>query len=460
MGIEALRAELDRLADADLSSDPAVLGAEVPKLLRAAQRVLAQVSRRLTAFDAAEACRADGQASTKGWLRTQTTMSHNEAAAAVSVARIRPRLPLLFGAWEQGETTFDHVRAVEINLRKLPPELWTENDAALTVVARVAPVKEFAEYLRKLAESLGGEPKSKDETRRDSRRLSLTLGYNGMTNLAGRLTPEVAEKMRAMLSAASRPDAPNETRTVGQRNADALEFALDRLLDSGRLPTEAAERPHLRLTVDLDQIDEQAQRDEQALSQQLPWAALTGSDRAERLAAARAAADAARDPRSGRPRYYWTGPASVAAARRLACDATVLPIFTRNGEPLDVGRAHRIVPTRLRILIEGRDRHCRWPGCDMPGMWCQVHHVQHWKDGGTTDRWNLILLCDKHHHAAHDGRFTVVLHGPGHISTRPRIRPDDPYFDIRTKAPPPGRPTTSEKLRAAGAELARASDAA
>jgi hypothetical protein len=456
MGTVELHSEIDRLAAADLSGDAAVLGIEVLEIRRAIHRLQAQESRRLTPFDAAEGFLDAGQTSSKGWLREQTTMSHAEAAARQAVARIAGRLPVLVAAWRAGETTFDHLRVVETQLRKLPVELWAEVDAEITKRARTETVAEFAAWLRYLAESLDGEPKSKDETQRQARRLSLSVGFQGMTNLVGRFTPEVAEKLKSMLSAASRPDAPDEVRTVGQRNADAVEYGLDCLLASGRLPSEAAEKPQLRISVDLDQISEAAQRDEETLRQQQAWAALTDEEKAARIGTALGAAAAAADPGSGHPRYYWTGTASVSAVRRLACDGEVLPIFTRNGVPIDVGRRYRMISNSMRALIEGRDRHCQWPGCDVPGRWCQVHHVQHWKDGGTTDRWNLILLCDHHHHAAHDGRFTIILHKPGNITIRHRTRPDQPYYEIRLKAPPPTAISARAKLQAVAADLARA----
>ena len=107
----------------------------------------------------------------------------------------------------------------------------------------------------------------------------------------------------------------------------------------------------------------------------------------------------------------------------------------------------------MRALIEGRDRHCQWPHCDVPGRWCHVHHLKHWKDGGTTDRWNLILLCPHHHRAAHDGRFTVIVHAPGAITIRRRARREDPYYEIRLKAPPP-RINLVDKLHAAAGQAA------
>lgn len=455
MSTTGLHAEIDRLAAVGLPADPAVLGEAAMEIERAIRRLEAERSRWLAAFDAAEGFLDEGLTSTKAWLRGQTTASPGQAAAQQAVAGIHGRLPLLFAAWHAGTTTFEHLRHVEVNLRKLPDELWAEVDAELTGKAKTLTASEFGQWLRELAANLGGEPKPKDETQFEARRLSLQVGFQGMTNVSGRLTPEVAEKLRAALSAASRPDGEGELRLPNQRSADALEYVLDRVLAAGSLPSEGGERPQLRITVDLDLIGEQAQREQEAQTSPVDWTALSDEQRAARVAAALAATDAATDPASGRPAYYWTGPASVAAARRLACDATVLPIFTRNGAPLDVGRTTRMISAPLRALIEGRDRHCQWKNCQVSARWCEVHHLKHWKDGGTTDRWNLVLLCPHHHKAAHDGRFTVFVHAPGIISTRRRRRPDDPYYVILLSAPPEPF-TLTDKLHAAAARAARA----
>ena len=269
------------------------------------------------------------------------------------------------------------------------------------------------------------------------RRLSVSPGLFGMHNIYGRVTPEVAEKLKAALSAGSRPDCEGEVRLPNQRKADALEVVLDTALDSAKLPSEGGQRPHLTISVDLDRIGEQAQLEEEAQRRSAsPFWTQTAEQRAERIAAAVAAADAAADVTSGRPRFYWTGPASVAATRRLACDGHLLPIFTRDGQPIDVGRHTRVISPAMRALILQRDQHCRWPGCERPGRWTQVHHCWHWADGGPTDRWNLILLCDHHHDAAHSGRWTVVLHAPGHITVQQRLGIRDPLYEIRLKAPP------------------------
>jgi hypothetical protein len=70
-----------------------------------------------------------------------------------------------------------------------------------------------------------------------------------------------------------------------------------------------------------------------------------------------------------------------------------------------------------------------------------------------TDRWNLVLLCEAHHRAAHNGHWTVVLHRPGEISFRKR-GPGEPYYDIRTKAPPPtSKPHLHDLLTTAARHL-------
>ena len=39
------------------------------------------------------------------------------------------------------------------------------------------------------------------------------------------------------------------------------------------------------------------------------------------------------------------------------------------------------------------------------------HHVEHWADGGPTDKANLIGLCKAHHHAIHERHFIVTTTG-------------------------------------------------
>ncbi|GAB3584672.1 hypothetical protein GCM10027579_17440 [Calidifontibacter terrae] len=98
------------------------------------------------------------------------------------------------------------------------------------------------------------------------------------------------------------------------------------------------------------------------------------------------------------PRSVW---------ERLTCDGQVIPVTEREGRPVDVGRTQRVVPRRVRRLIEDRDRGCRVQGCGAT-RFVEVHHVVHWAKGGPTDWWNLISLCPFHHDALHRGEFTII----------------------------------------------------
>src|SRR4051794_7484149 len=103
-------------------------------------------------------------------------------------------------------------------------------------------------------------------------------------------------------------------------------------------------------------------------------------------------------------------PLSAATARRLACDATIIPlVLGANSEPLDIGRATRLIPPAIRRALIARDRGCAFPGCRRPPRWCDAHHIKYWADGGETCLENLVLLCGHHHDLIHHSQWTVAI---------------------------------------------------
>ena len=57
------------------------------------------------------------------------------------------------------------------------------------------------------------------------------------------------------------------------------------------------------------------------------------------------------------------GPINADVARRIACDADIIPVVLGSrGEPLDVGRAARTVSTAIRRAVIVRDRGCAFQG--------------------------------------------------------------------------------------------------
>jgi hypothetical protein len=68
-------------------------------------------------------------------------------------------------------------------------------------------------------------------------------------------------------------------------------------------------------------------------------------------------------------------------------------------QPLEVGRATRVVSPAQRSALTVRDGGCRFPGCDRPVAW-----------------------CDAHHHAVHEGGWQLHGHPDGPLTAIPPHR--------------------------------------
>ena len=100
----------------------------------------------------------------------------------------------------------------------------------------------------------------------------------------------------------------------------------------------------------------------------------------------------------------------VDSVRRLACQADIIPaVLNGSGVPIDVGRQNRLATARQRRLIFAMYRTCAVPECGVPVHHCAPHHITYWENGGRTDLSNLVPLCSRHHHAAHEGGWRLRL---------------------------------------------------
>jgi len=101
---------------------------------------------------------------------------------------------------------------------------------------------------------------------------------------------------------------------------------------------------------------------------------------------------------------------SAVAAEQLACTGgTQSLIFGDDGEVLYLGRAERVFSPAQRRAIAVRDRGCVIPGCTTPARWCEVHHDQAWRSGGSTDVCNGVLLCWHHHRQIDAGPWRLRM---------------------------------------------------
>jgi hypothetical protein len=204
-------------------------------------------------------------------------------------------------------------------------------------------------------------------------------------------------------AACSCGEADRARRAVGLRHDQLLARALGELmtdqLDDGRLGSHHRVAPHLTVITDLTDLAD-------ASASMIGRLTMPGSD------------DDLLVPE--------------VSVRRLMCDADVTRVVTSRVAPtsscgtdvtadlqtdlavaarsvLYVGRAERTVPARLRRALETRDRRCAFPGCHAHVRRCHAHHVDPWENGGSTDLPNLALLCVAHHHAVHEGGWSMRL---------------------------------------------------
>jgi len=97
----------------------------------------------------------------------------------------------------------------------------------------------------------------------------------------------------------------------------------------------------------------------------------------------------------------------IESVKRLCCDGhAVILGEDENGEPLNIGRKTRTVPTAIKRALMARDKSCAFPGCHHT-RFVDAHHIQHWSAGGETSLDNLMLLCSQHHTLVHEGGFTL-----------------------------------------------------
>jgi hypothetical protein len=195
-----------------------------------------------------------------------------------------------------------------------------------------------------------------------------------MTRFGGHLDDLGVELLNQSIQGLStpraEPDGSTDKRSAACRQGQALKEVLRLFLNHGDAPTHGGERPHVTVTMRYDDLQHNI-------------------------------ADAV---------LSYGGPVSAAEARRIACDADIIPAVLGSGsEVLDVGRANRLFTPPIRRALALRDNGCAFPTCDRPVAWCEAHHVQHWLHHGESAYTNGVLLCQFHHTEVHKGHWTIVF---------------------------------------------------
>jgi len=320
--LAALRGALGYLATAEATALTTAERAECLRELERAESVrIAARSSVLSAFDESGGYRDDGQGSARSWLRWRARITGAAAGAATGWARRLAAHPGVHAALGQGVVSLSWARAICDWSDLLPESLRSDADAIL--LAAAAAGAELAD-LAGLAEEMRARTARPD---RDDggdggfgdRSLRLDLHYRGAGKLSGDLTPRCAAALRAVLEALGKKAGPEDTRTRAQREHDALEEALHRLIAARNLPERAGQPSQIQLVMTLDQL--------LGLQPGTPGGGGTpagdpGSREAARRVLFPVRGDLTRPLPAG-----WTGPGPLATAGDL-CDASIVPVVT------------------------------------------------------------------------------------------------------------------------------------
>ncbi len=305
---------------------------------------------------------ADNVGRLRGHIRLATTLAEE--------------LPLIQAALQEGLISMPQAAAIADGLGTLPAglgaverakcqtEILKHADSLGPAELRILAAR-LVEYVDpEAAEAAEAARLAAEERRaRRRRRLRLTPNHHGAMTISGKLPLADGALLAAQLEALMPPLASyqnNEELPDRQaRTADALMLLAQIAANSGHLPNQGMDRPHIVLTLDHD-----------TLASGLGRITLPGH----------------------------TGMLSAGDARRLACDAGILPVVLGGpSQPLDVGREERLFTKPIRAALTLRDKGCAFPGCTAVPAACEAHHIAPWWAGGHTALDNAVLLCPRHH---------------------------------------------------------------
>jgi hypothetical protein len=423
-GLGPLAAAVEQLAAQNLAALPDGEAAQrVLVLRRLLDRLEGQWLRELAAVDGRGAAGAEADSyadSTAGWLRGRLRAGHPQASRWVRTARALFRGPLggTGRALAAGDISPAHAAVLAACTQDLPAPTAAEAEPVLLEAAgRMDPprLRKVVGHLVEVADPQAAEDRA--QRQHDRRGVWVTPTFEGMVAVDGLLDPEAGETLLTALEPLARPTTADDDRSGAQRRADALTELARRQLEGGRLATTGGVRPQVAVTIDL--------------------AALLGQ------------------PGLPGAEGSWVGPLPAETVRRLTCDAAVTRVLVARHhrdldphhddgdlaarlrtamtllppvlggaptQPLEVGRATRVVAPAQRTALTVRDGGCQFPGCDRPVAWCDAHHLRHWLHGGPTDLDNLVLLCRGHHHAVHEGGWRLHRHPNGKFTATPPHR--------------------------------------
>ena len=161
------------------------------------------------------------------------TITNGAATGAVTWARRLAAHPLIAGALAAGQLSASWAKALCQWTDQLPEDRRDDADAILLAAARGgAGLADLGALAQQMIERSRSTPDT-DRDRFDDRAVWLQTTIGGAGRLSGDLTGPAAAAVAAVLAALGAKGGPEDTRTLPQRQHDALEEACQRLIDCG-----------------------------------------------------------------------------------------------------------------------------------------------------------------------------------------------------------------------------------
>jgi hypothetical protein len=330
---------------------------------------------------------------------------------STSGSEVPAGLPATAEAASAGEISSEHIHVIAKHMQALPedvqknPEQRQAVENVLVAQARLSgprTVDARGYEVRNKINPDGPEPVDKPD-KDPHNELHLHTLRDGRVKGKFELDTEAGAWLKAALSPLAKPhpasDGERDLRTVAERHGDALAELVKLAADADGMPTEGGAKPHIAVTVPFE-----------TLKTGLGEALLDGA-----------------------------GYLNAAEARRLACDANIIPVVLGGkSEPIDVAVPSYTVPARMRRAIVLRDRGCAFPDCERTAPTCDSHHITPWTDGGETRQSNLVLLCGRHHRLIHNSDWEAAI-----VNGYPEFTPPA-YIDSQRR---PRRNTIHKRLK-------------
>jgi hypothetical protein len=331
-------------------------------------------------------------------LIRESGLSTSDVRKVMSRTETIGSVPVFGEALAEGNVTSAHVDALSSGLKILgeQSDKLIERAPELLVTAQTMTADEFTKFVRRTAQTLSDDGGvGRFETQRRQTFLRHWVDADGMTNLFGKFDPERGSIVSSLLDAGVEAmfhsgdgEVPIECDASVEPNDHRRALALVAMLQ-GRpdgltdiaLGGSSCDRPaRAEIVVHIDYELLAGGAGERQLGAERTCRTLNGSE------------------------------LSVETIRRLACEAEIIPlVLDGKSVPLDVGKSKRLATTYQRRALAAVHETCAIDGCSVKFSHCEPHHIDYWENGGATDFNNLVPLCSRHHHAAHEGGWKLSL---------------------------------------------------